>query len=213
MALNAISILTVVSLIFAFGNAKRCPTDIVYLVDQSTSITRHAYTEQVLPILKNTIKELDIHEQGDHVSLIRFSSPEETGTEFHFEYDTSKITDSVSNLGYDGGNTATVQAMDIAHTNFFTGSASRTDGYVKKEVAPVVVLVTDGVATDGDAAAKAKELMEKGVQVFAIGVGPLITKDYLEQITGDKSRVFTDQDATQFNAALIQAIEKSTTCA
>lgn len=67
-------------------------------------------------------------------------------------------------------------------------------------------------STDGDAASAAQNLLNKNVHIFAIGVGSLVTKDYLTQITADESRVFNIADGSEFNDALVQDIQKSTSC-
>jgi len=206
MASKIIFIFTLATIFFTFSNANvRCPTDIVYLVDQSTSITKTVYTNQVIPFLRETIGRLTIGEQDDHVSVIRFSSPRTTKIDFDFIYDQTKILDTVNQLNYEGGNTATCQALGLAKQIYST--AARKDDYKNKKVAPVAVIVTDGVATDGDAAAHAKKLIDDGKQIFAIGVGPMVSEDYLKGIAGTVDRVFKVADYAAFNAALVKTIQ------
>jgi len=206
-------IFTFVTVLCAFSNVQsRCPTDIVYLVDQSTSITKAVYTSQVIPFLKETIDQLKINEQGDHVSVIRFSSPQTTMVDFQFNYDKSQIIEKVMKLDYEGGATATVQALRLAYENVFVYEKARQSGYKSKTVAPVAVIITDGVATDGDAADYAKKLIEKGELIFAIGVGPMVSDDYLTGIAGNAARVFQINDYKNFNQALEKIISENTKC-
>jgi len=199
----------------AFG-ANRCPIDLTFLVDQSTSITRVVYKEEIIPFLTDTVNVLDIGEKSDHVSLVRFSSIQKTVMDFGFDahYDKEALVKTLNNLRYDGGNTATVTALGIASNNFFVteNSAARRNGY-GRTVAPIAVVVTDGVATDGDASIVAKELRDKGVKVFGITVGPMATIDYLQELTGDASLVFEVADVGGFITKLTQVISESTSCA
>jgi len=193
------------------ADAKRCPTDIVYLVDQSTSITKSVYTNRVIPFLQNAISELNIDEKGDHVAVIRFSSPVETTVDFHFETDKSQILASVRNLRYAGGNTATVRALQLAQNNVFVSEQARRALY-GKSVAPIAVIITDGVATDGNAAESANRLASNGVTIFAVGVGPIVSREYLEEVAGSASRVFKVENVNEFNQALDKTISESIKC-
>jgi len=216
MAFNTVFVLTTLTVTFmsVYGDSKRCPTDIIFLVDQSTSITRVLFNNKVKPFLAHSVNTLNIDKDADRVSVIRFSSPDKTGVDFHFDnnFDKQKLLETIAKLGYAGGNTATVKALNLAQSSFFDSSAARNNEYEKNTVVPVAVIVTDGVATDGDAASIAKQLSVKGVQVFAVGVGAMSASHYLQELTGDASRVFAVEDTNGFTSELVKVIEASTTC-
>jgi hypothetical protein len=69
---------------------------------------------------------------------------------------------------------------------------------------------TDG--TPADASDAAAELLLDGVEIFAIGVGPLVSKQYLTQIAGDAERVFMVESFKDLTEALIKDILGKTHC-
>jgi len=192
----------------------RCPTDIVFMVDESTSVTHITFTNQVIPFLKNMTNELNINEKGDHVSLVHFSSPSETGVAFYLDssFDRTNITNAIDNLEYTGGTTATKKSLTLVRENVFVLEHGARRAQYKKTIAPVILIITDGVATDGDVALPAEELRLDDVDIFAVGVGRLVSPEYLQQIAGDMAHVFPVKSFKDLNAKLINDILATTQC-
>jgi len=206
--------------IFAFiafasgqGMQERCATDMVFLVDQSSSITPFNYNLRILPFLANLTEALSISQNGDHVAFVPFSDALLTRVGFHFkEYqDKESVIEAIKGYQYQGGNTATFTALNLTQTSVFDDkNGARLNSY-KINIAPTLLIITDGRATDGDAAAVSQNLRKKGISVFAIGVGSLIDETYLLQLTGEENRVFSVSDYQGLTQELAKAIIESTT--
>jgi len=194
------------------GQSERCATDMTFLVDQSSSITPANYKNQVLPFLANITAGLAIGEDQDHVAFIPFSDPELTYDVVYLNehYKKDQFLEAVRAYEFKGGNTATAKALNLAHTKVFDAAkGARTSSY-GKNVAPTLLIITDGRATDSDPVAEAEQLKGKGVVMFAIGVGSLVDDKYLIEITGNKDRVFSVASYQGLDNVLAKAILDST---
>jgi len=109
--------------VFASGQSppKRCATDIVFLVDQSSSITPVNYKEGILPFLANLTNGLKLSETGDRVAFVPFSDVGSTEVSFHFNehYDKDSVIEAINGKQYQAGDTATFTALNLAQTNVF----------------------------------------------------------------------------------------------
>jgi len=206
-------ILVSVAIAVVRSDTERCATDIVFLVDHSSSITPIIYKTKVLPFLVNLTKGLSIDVDGDHVAFVPFSDTEVTHVKFFLnKYNKQEdIINAIQDHDFQGGNTATAKALGLARSDVFLDmNGARREQY-KKNIAPTALIITDGIATDSDPVSIAEDLRLDGVAIFAVGVGSLVQQDYLVKITGDQSRVFPVSDYKDLNQKLAETIIDSTT--
>jgi len=192
----------------------RCPTDIVFVVDQSTSVTKITFNTQVIPFLITMTNQLSISEKGDHIAVVPFSSPSETEVAFHldFSFDKANITGALNDMKFSGGTTATKKALKLVRDEVFKMNKGARRLQYGKTVAPIVLIITDGMATDGDPTLEAQELRVDEVTIFAVGVGSAVSSEYLEKIAGDKLHVFSVKTFNDLSDQLIKGILASTHC-
>jgi len=191
---------------------KRCATDMVFIVDQSSSITPINYKTKILPFLVNLTQLMSIDSNGDHVAFIPFSDPEVTNVAFPLNKHLTReeLIQAIERHQFQGGNTATKRALELARGSVFLASNGARRTEYKETIAPTALIITDGIATDGEPGLAAEDLRQDGVTIFAVGVGSLVNEDYLKQLTGDKGRIFPVTDYKDLDIKLAQAIIDST---
>ncbi|CAI9741737.1 Hypothetical predicted protein [Octopus vulgaris] len=118
-------------------NCAGAQMDLLFLIDSSGSVGIDNFIK-TLAFLNNIVSNLDIGEEETRVAVIRFS---------HFaivsfnlgKYSTkTAVTSAINAIYYDGGNTYTDLALDLARTDIFATTTR------KSLAAKVLVLVTDG---------------------------------------------------------------------
>ncbi|KAI2655063.1 Collagen alpha-6(VI) chain [Labeo rohita] len=118
--------------------------------------------------MRTFVDGLDIDTKKVQVGLAQFST--DPHKEFLIGDYTNKadLFKKIENLPYRTGGTYMGKAMNFLKDNYFTtAGGSRID----EKVPQVVVVVTDGDSAD-DIKGPARELRQKGIIIFAIGVGP-----------------------------------------
>ena len=115
-----------------------CPTDMVFVVDQSGSIGP-ANFNQMKTFLSHLVSRLDIDSGHTRVGLITYSSG--VGNGFNLsDYSTiASVQSAVSSLTYTGGGSNTAGALAYVHTTMLTSAAGD-----RSNVPNVVIVLTDG---------------------------------------------------------------------
>jgi len=122
-----------------------CPTDIVFVVDESGSIDSSEYA-LMKSFLSRLVGRLDINSCQTRVGLVTFGSA--VGTVFNFTDYTSvsSLQTAILSLSKRGGNTMTHSALEYVRTTLLTPEAGD-----RVDVCNIVVVLTDG-GSDDDAA-------------------------------------------------------------
>lgn len=136
--------------------------DIVFCLDVSKSMLAEDVKPNRLERAKKMIGESVGKLRGDRVGIVIFAGEAFVQLPITSDYRAASLflntieTNFVSTQG-----TAIGQALNLAKDSFEEES----------EVKKVVVLITDGENHEDDAAATAESLAEKGIQIYAIGIG------------------------------------------
>ncbi|XP_017333399.1 collagen alpha-6(VI) chain isoform X2 [Ictalurus punctatus] len=140
--------------------------DIVFLVDSSGSIGDVDFL-RMKQFLHTFIEGLDIKPDKVRVGVAQFSN--DPRQEFLLgEYaDKNDLLAKVDKLTYLKGGTETGKALSFILDNYFIESAGSR---INQNVPQIAVVITDGDSTD-KTKMPAMDLKEKGVLLFAIGVG------------------------------------------
>ncbi|KAF3692451.1 Collagen alpha-6(VI) chain Precursor [Channa argus] len=161
--------------------------DLVFLLDQSSSITREEHN-----IMKNftaeLVKSFKVTEDYVHVGLAQFSTDPEHGFNLKQYFNTEDVIGHIQRLPYKGGNTHLGKALGYIKDYFEPSRGSRKSAGIPQNL----VLITDGDSQD-DVEETADKLRAMGVVVFAIGVGDVHDLQLL-QITGDPVKLFSVQN-------------------
>jgi len=191
----------------------RCIADVAFLIDESSSVTPYNFNTYVKPFMANLARDLDISLARTHLGVIQFSDVETTAVELYMNssYDPDYVARKILALPFNAGNTALYTALNLAYTRAFSPDFGARLPDWKHNVAAYAIIITDGIATDrhNDIASK---LLQSDVAIFAIGVGELVTKEYLEQITFDPSRTYNVADFSDLTSDLEAIILNDTCC-
>ncbi|XP_021347449.1 cartilage matrix protein-like isoform X2 [Mizuhopecten yessoensis] len=155
------------------------PTDIVFILDKSTSLRTLTNYMEELNFVIGVIKNLAIGPDHSQVSVITFS------TESKFEFPLNRYQDAESlkraimQLPWSKGDTYT----DLALKSMLDEAFSPSNG-ARRGVAKIGVIVTDGASTDPYKTEKMAERIHRirNINMFAIGVGDAFNKDELAMI-------------------------------
>ncbi|XP_048008437.1 collagen alpha-6(VI) chain isoform X1 [Megalobrama amblycephala] len=143
------------------------PYDIVFLVDSSSSIGTKDFRE-VKTFMHTFVDGLDIDANNVQVGLAQFST--DTYKEFLLGDYANKadLIRKIDNLPYRTGGTLMGRAMNSLKDSYFTSAGGSR---INEKVPQIVMVITDGDSTD-DIKGPARDLQQKGIIIFAIGVGP-----------------------------------------
>ncbi|TRZ03072.1 hypothetical protein DNTS_029875 [Danionella cerebrum] len=140
--------------------------DIVFLVDSSSSIGTRDFRE-VKTFMRSFVDGLDVDTKKVQVGIVQFNT--DPYKEFLLgEYaNKAELFKKIDNLPYRTGGTYMGRAMNFLKDNYFTSAGGSRIG---EKVPQVVVVITDGDSAD-DIKGPAGDLRQKGIIIFAIGVG------------------------------------------
>jgi len=196
--------------------APACLSDIVLLVDQSTSITYGSYKNYVIPFLLNITNSFDIAPDRSHISMVRFCNPDETDIVFDFTFpqDVSKINAKIFSSGYATGSTSLVKALNITYDWIYTSEHGARK--FASDTTRVAIIITDGVATDAENPDYIPTvdmlIKDKHLNMFAVGVGKMFTLKYLQMLTGNiPDRVFNVDQFDQLKS-IVDAVISAAGC-
>ena len=114
----------------------------VFVVDRSNSLSTDDF-ERAKIFIKNVVDAFDITPDKTRVAVVTYSST--ARAEFYLNsYNTkTNVNNAISNMRFEGGSTATSDAMNLATTDVFTTAHGSRPDAVK-----VMIVITDGDAND-----------------------------------------------------------------
>ena len=123
----------------------KCPTDIIFVVDESGSIGSSNFN-LVKSFLSRLVCRLDIDSGNTRVGLVTYAS--NVGSGFNLsDYNTvAPMQSAISRLTYSTGGTNTSGALAYVRTTMLTAAAGD-----RSNVPNVVVVLTDGQSNDRSA--------------------------------------------------------------
>jgi len=196
---------------------QRCAADVTFLVDESSSVTPISFRQNVIPFLVNMTYGLQIGPSATHLSVVHYSDPEVTGVDAYLNtfYAPTQLADLIKRLVFNAGNTALYTALQLVYSDVYTSAKGARVQEYGKTVAAYTILVTDGIATDsarGDPSEITKKLIKAGVSVYAVGIGKLITREYLEKVTQVPDRVYMTNNFSDLTQELVDKILTDLCC-
>uniref|UniRef100_A0AC34FFN3 Uncharacterized protein n=1 Tax=Panagrolaimus sp. ES5 TaxID=591445 RepID=A0AC34FFN3_9BILA len=178
---------------FTNGLAKVCrpvdrPLDILFIIDGSGSVHGGTFDTQ-LQMLNRVVDLINISEETTQMAVLQYASY--TFTEFVFKTHKTKeaLRNGILKIRHKSGTTKTGKALEKAYQLF----KDESSGSRRKNstVGQVAIVVTDGHSHD-DPIAKAKKLRSSGVTIIALGIGPHINMNELNQITDNPEYAFSN---------------------
>uniref|UniRef100_A0ABM5G1U9 von Willebrand factor A domain-containing protein 2 n=1 Tax=Pogona vitticeps TaxID=103695 RepID=A0ABM5G1U9_9SAUR len=149
--------------ISAAGQLMNCsaPIDVLFLFDGSYSIGKGSF-ERSKHLAIKLCDALDIGTKKVRVGAIQFSNTPRSEFSLDAYFTKQKIKDKLKKIVFRGGRTDTGRALKYILLKGFHGGRNSL-------VPQILIILTDG-RSQGDVVTPAKELKERGVVVFAIGV-------------------------------------------
>ncbi|XP_060572980.1 collagen alpha-6(VI) chain-like [Ruditapes philippinarum] len=183
------------------------PTDVIFVLDSSTSQTKDEFRQQLDFVLK-FIDQVNISKEEFQITIATFSF--EAKIEIHFNQSTNKnnLLDAINKISFRPGATFTNKGLNAALT--VARQSERRKGMVTLTYAFVL---TDGMSTKRqDTRLAAKTLRDHNVHVVAIGIGKEVSHKELIDIAspGDQhspSYVFSVGDFNALDTLLKQLVD------
>eukprot|EP00105_Crassostrea_gigas_P026420 XP_011447373.1 PREDICTED: collagen alpha-1(XII) chain [Crassostrea gigas] len=140
--------------------------DIIFALDQSTSIGSQKNFSIELDFVNYLIKKLAVASDETRIGAVVFSDDSERRLELRDGINRDSVVDTIHKFKWGTGNTYMDKAFADMREGFLPAKGGRP-GLVPQ----IAVLLTDGSATDPyTAASEANKLKNNGVEIFAIGV-------------------------------------------
>ena len=187
--------------------------DIVFLVDSSGSIQRNNW-QLVLDFMKNLVRDYNIGPNNVRVGVALFGN--DVQPMFHLDRYSNKndILSAIDRLPFLDQTTNTPAAIRYMRTSMF----SPTNG--DRPFAPnSAIIITDGVPRVPADINEARRLTlqeanlarSQGINMFTIGIGPELTRDFLAQIADQptNTHVFQVNQFRQLETILNQVAAAS----
>ncbi|KAJ7983920.1 hypothetical protein DPEC_G00369520, partial [Dallia pectoralis] len=157
--------------------------DVIFLIDSSGSINPEDFNK-MKKFMESIINKSTIGLNEVRVGVIQFSDKQEQIFRLNEYYKKADMVQSIEAMTQLGGGTLTGKALSFTSDFFDPLRGGRTN------VRQMLIVVTDGEAQD-KVLAPAKQIQDKGVNVYAIGVGNAKFQDLLE-ISGNRDRVYSE---------------------
>ncbi|PVD31660.1 hypothetical protein C0Q70_07078 [Pomacea canaliculata] len=160
--------------------------DVVFVLDKSGSITSTSFQTQ-LNFVSDLVTVFNVASNHTHVAVVTFDSSPKIEFGLTDYYSTPQIQKAIKAIEYTAGSTNTDQALELVATHVLTPA-----GGARKEVAHVVIVVTDGQSASPNRTQQwAREVKKGGAYVFAIvGVGSGIDNAELMTIGSTPAKDF-----------------------
>ena len=162
------------------------PADIVFLLDDSTSIWDNDYKKQ-MDFLSSFVKDITIGPKKSRISVVTFSSRPKNQFWLRDHQSKNEVLSAIKNINRMYGDTYTSDGLRMIRENSFL---PRHGGRIK--ASRIVIVVTDGKSTiPRETINQAKKLHNAKATVFAIGVGRQVDPKELNAIANSPKYVFT----------------------
>ncbi|KAJ8004899.1 hypothetical protein DPEC_G00141080 [Dallia pectoralis] len=171
--------------------------DVIFLIDSSGSINPEDFNK-MKKFMESIINKSTIGLNEVRVGVIQFSDKQDQIFPLNEYYKKADMVQSIEAMTQLGGGTLTGKALSFTSQFFDPARGGRTN------VRQMLIVVTDGEAQD-KVLAPAKEIQDKGVKVYAIGVGNAKFQDLLE-ISGNRARVYSEVDFDALGALESQLV-------
>uniref|UniRef100_K7E1Y4 Collagen alpha-5(VI) chain n=1 Tax=Monodelphis domestica TaxID=13616 RepID=K7E1Y4_MONDO len=158
--------------------------DIVFVLDDSSSISEHQY-ESLINFTKHLVEKADVGRDRVQFGALKYSDTPEILFYLNDYQNKKSIIDKLK-FQRKGGNTYTAKALNRSHELFTEQHGSR----IKRGVKQMLIVITDGKSHDYlELETVGKALRAKNIIIYGVGVAEASDKELLD-ITGSKDNYF-----------------------
>lgn len=152
---------------FAIGECSAAPSDIVFVIDSSTSVGENNF-KKVLNFIKNFLSEAQIGPEFVQVGILLYST--DVSIQFHLNDYKEKgdVFAAIDRIKYSYGSTNTAGGIEAMRRNMFTH-----DNGDRPNAKNIAFVVTDGVSNINayKTMDEAKKARAEDIHIYAIGIG------------------------------------------
>ena len=175
---------------FLFTDCVSSQADVVFVVDDSTSVQRLNY-RLVLRFIQDVVnKSLTIGPDDTQIGFISFSNTVKSQFYFNTFSDKTQLIDKIGRIKYRGGGTNIARALLEAYQKHFQDPVRGA----REGAAKVLVLITDGTSTGTEEISQV--LRDDGIKILCVGISAGVDLQQLRSIAADDQNVF---DASDFS--------------
>lgn len=160
---------------------KSQPADIGFLLDESGSVGVYNF-QQNLDFVRNFVDFFDIGTTAVKISAFAFRTFMGDGFYFNCCHNKATIKSQINGIRYQGGGENFEMALAFARNNIFQKGNGMRDSSVK-----ILIFFTDGQSGVLDGGQK---LFDRGIIVYAVGVGRNTNRNQLIKIATNDSYVY-----------------------
>ncbi|XP_019617062.1 PREDICTED: von Willebrand factor A domain-containing protein 2-like [Branchiostoma belcheri] len=175
--------------------------DLMLVIDGSGSVGDVDFAK-VLQFAEKLVNAFDIGPDLTRVGVVQYSDYSTLEFNLGAHGDKASTIAAVNNIVYQGGGTATGEALEYTRVNAAWRAAP---------VPKVMIVVTDGKSADS-VMAPANALASSGVDVYAIGVGNYDAAELMAIAAQDQGKVIELADFNALNAEIEHAQFAQTVC-
>nr|XP_058971731.1 uncharacterized protein LOC131798056 isoform X6 [Pocillopora verrucosa] len=189
----------------------KATADVAFIVDSSGSIGRRRWP-LMLGFLKNIISAFNVGPDGTHVAVIAYSNDAKLEIAFDSvsgaQITAKEYGKRIDNIAFQRGFTYIDKGLKMADEQVFVTSAG-----MRPNIPQVAIVITDGQQTTTKAYTPldqaSKGIKDKGVEVFALGIGSGVDTSQLRQIASSNDNVFTSPGFNELESVVKQIVEKT----
>ncbi|XP_065672701.1 uncharacterized protein LOC105845300 isoform X3 [Hydra vulgaris] len=187
--------------------------DVGFILDSSGSLKDDYGQEK--EFLKSLARTFKISSNGAHAGVVTFSSQAELSIKLNQYFDQNQFEQDIDKIGHMNRFTR----IDLALKKAFEMFDEKNGG--RKSISQILFLLTDGKQYAGrppvsnlpvlNPEDEAKILRDRGIIIFAIGIGPRVDESELTKITGSIDKVFLAKNFNELsNNDFLKKIKEGT---
>ena len=167
--------------IFLFSDCKAKPADIVFVLDNSGSVSNVNYGK-MMTFVEDLVLSLDVGAAATQIGAVTFANDARIRFFLNKFRDSLDIVGELMAMRRQSGGTNTAEALKITREQLLLAANGARAG-----IPQVIIVITDGKSRDTPATLEqAAALRRIGAVVFSIGVGTNLDMDELRGIAGGR---------------------------
>ncbi len=176
--------------------------DIVVVLDTSKSMGAEDVSPNRMAKAKREIDQLMMRFKGDRIGLVGFAGDAHISCPLTIDYAAARLF--LSDIG--------IGSIPLPGTNVARAIEMARRVYIpEQETSRVMILITDGEQTEGEAIEQAREAGKEGIIIYTVGIGsrdgaPIPERDESGQITGHKRSRTNDVVMSQMDETGLRQI-------
>ena len=177
--------------------------DLAFILDASNS-GEYAF-KRMKDFVKYLLDDFGLSTDGSHAAVITYDKEPVLNIKLNQFTDYAAFRNQLDEIAYVDGGPRVDMALSLAKDEAFT-----VENGGRLEVKNLLILITDGLGSQGGVVDIATELQNKGIDLLVIGVGQEVDVDILDKIAGKNApapivKTFDELATKKFVGEMYQA--------